>query len=299
MAHKKWGGLFCFGLVAIGGYKFIEPELFTFQSLPRYTLNAQTASEETAQIKSVFSKTAGIQDCILGGRRQNYGDNQAAMVVKDNKILFSCHPDMPIPPASLTKLMTAVLVMDALNHRAIEKKTVLYPSGDTAREDPHFFPKSGTVSLEDSFSAMLTYSSNSAAALLATKLAGTETQFAEMMTKKAKEIGMHNTVFKNASGLPAQGQITTARDMIILGDYIKKNYPKYTPYFHIDRFKGIQNHAKDIAADQDTDIVKTGFTNASGFHILVNQGRVSAVVLGFQESKNRNAEVKTLLAHKF
>ena len=163
-----------------------------------------------------------------------------------------------------------------------------------------------TLKVSDAIKALVTQSANDAS-VIAENLAGTEENFARLMTDTGRRIGMKNTVFRNASGLPNDEQITTARDMAILGAHLIHDYPDYysvfeTRYF---TFKGRQyrNHNKLLSGYKGTDGIKTGYTRASGFNLTASVHRgnkhLVAVVLGGKTGSQRDAAMRDLLDKNF
>jgi D-alanyl-D-alanine carboxypeptidase len=150
---------------------------------------------------------------------------------------------------------------------------------------------------------LVTKSANDIAVVVAENIAGTEENFARLMTAKARSIGMSRTVFKNASGLPDNGQVTTARDMITLANRLMFDHPERYAYFSERYFtyqgKKFRNHNGLLFDYQGTDGIKTGYTRASGFNLLANVRRgnkhLIGVVFGGQTSGKRNAAMRTIL----
>jgi D-alanyl-D-alanine carboxypeptidase len=153
----------------------------------------------------------------------------------------------------------------------------------------------------------VTQSANDAAATIAENLAGSEENFARLMTDTARRIGMKNTIFRNASGLPNDEQITTARDMAILGAHIIHDYPEYYSAFETRYFayKGrkYRNHNKLLFGYKGTNGIKTGYTRASGFNLTASVQRgdkhLVAVVLGGKTGSQRDAAMRALLDKHF
>src|SRR5205823_917607 len=124
-----------------------------------------------------------------------------------------------------------------------------------------------------------------------------ETQFAKLMTRKAQALGMTRTVYKNASGLPNDDQVTTARDQSILGRAVQERFPRYYKYFSIRTFtfrgQSISNHNHLLGSVEGVDGIKTGYTNASGFNLVTSVHRgnryLVAVVMGGASGGSRDA----------
>ena len=155
--------------------------------------------------------------------------------------------------------------------------------------------------------ALITKSANDVATVVAENLGKSERNFARLMTRKAKKLGMTRTIFKNASGLPNRGQLSTARDMAILGMAIRKNHPNFFKLFKTKSFvyKGIKytNHNNLLSNYSGTDGIKTGYTSASGFNLVAsverNGQRIIGVVFGGKKARSRDKHMINLLNKYF
>jgi D-alanyl-D-alanine carboxypeptidase len=160
-----------------------------------------------------------------------------------------------------------------------------------------------TIQVEDAIKAIVTRSANDVAVVIAEAVAGSEDSFARAMTGKARSLGMSRTVYMNASGLPDDAQITTARDQALLGRVIQERFPKYYKYFSTTRFtfrgKSISSHNRLLGKVTGVDGIKTGFINASGFNLVTSMRRnnrhLVAVVLGGYSASARDARMRELL----
>jgi D-alanyl-D-alanine carboxypeptidase len=210
-------------------------------------------------------------------------------------------------PASLTKMMTLYIVFQDLKAGRIKLSTPLKVSRRAAGMSPSklYLKPGSTITVEQAIKALVVKSANDAAATIGENLGrGSEAAFAQRMTRVARSIGMSRTTFKNASGLPNPGQITTARDMATLGLRLMRDYPQYYPYFRNTSFvyKGrvIRGHNRLVGRFPGTDGIKTGYTNASGFNLVTSTKRdgkrVVGVVLGARSSGSRNAHMMTIIA---
>ena len=165
-------------------------------------------------------------------------------------------------------------------------------------------PAGKSVSVEDAIKALVTLSANDVAAAIGENIAGSESAFADRMTKTARSLGMSRTTFKNASGLPNPGQITTARDMATLSLRIQRDFPQYYPYFKMMSFnyKGrvIRTHNRLLGKFDGTDGIKTGYIRASGFNLTssVKRGdkRIIGVVMGGKSGNSRNQYMISMLS---
>ena len=160
-----------------------------------------------------------------------------------------------------------------------------------------------TISVEDAIKGLVTRSANDAAVVIAEWLGDDEESFAEMMTQKAKALGMTHTVYKNASGLPDDEQVTTARDQAILGRAIQEHFPRYYKFFSTRTFsfrgQSIRNHNSLLGRVEGVDGIKTGYVRASGFNLVTSVHRgnryVVAVVMGGNSAGSRDARMRSLL----
>lgn len=232
----------------------------------------------------------------------------AALVVDANngKVLFQSNSDAPRYPASLTKMMTLYLMFEALQEGRISKSTQIPVSVNAARQPPSKLGlRSGsTIDVDTAIRALSTKSANDVAVAVGELLGGTEEGFAQIMTAKARQMGMRNTFFVNASGLPDEAQKTTARDMAVLGLSLRKRFPGQYHYFAEKSFvhngKTVRGHNDLIGSVEGVDGLKTGYIRASGFNIVtsVNTGgkRLVIVVMGGDTARARNSHVEELIA---
>jgi len=231
----------------------------------------------------------------------------AAIVVDMNtgSILHAQDAEALRHPASLTKMMTLYVLFGYLRAGTIKPDTELVVTPHAASRAPTKLglKPGSTIKVSDAAKAMVTKSANDAAATIAENLGGTEENFARVMTDTARRIGMTKTVFRNASGLPDQAQVTTARDMAILSAHLIHDYPEYYKVFETRYFtyKGrkYRNHNKLLFGYKGTDGIKTGYTRASGFNLAASVHRgnkhLLAVVLGGKTGSQRDAATRALL----
>lgn len=235
----------------------------------------------------------------------------AAIVVDANsgEVLYDKRADNPRYPASITKVMTMYLAFEALAEGRLKPTDRIIVSPRAAAQSPTKLGlRAGeTISVDDAMHAIAVKSANDMAVALAEKLGGTESRFAELMTLRARELGMSNTRFVNASGLPDSRQVTTARDLAILSRAVMRDYPQYYSFFSTKSFtyrgQTMRNHNKLLGQMPGVDGIKTGFTNASGFNLAasaVRDGhRLIAVVLGGSSGAWRDDNVEDLLLTGF
>lgn len=227
------------------------------------------------------------------------------MDAKTGKVLYSSKADAKRYPASLTKMMTLYMLFDAMKQGKVKKSTRIRISRHAASMQPSKLgiKAGGSISAEHAIFALVTKSANDVAAAVGEHLAGTESKFGVMMTKKARSIGMRSTTFKNASGLPNRKQVTTARDMARLGIALREHFPRQYKYFQTRTFKygrsRYGNHNKLLGRIRGVDGIKTGYTRASGYNLVSSvQDRkrsIVAVVLGGRSGRSRNAQMTTLI----
>ncbi len=227
------------------------------------------------------------------------------MDARTGKTLYKYHADSKRYPASLTKMMTLYMVFDAMKRGKISKSTRIRVSRHAASMVPSklYIKAGGSLTAEQAILALVTKSANDVAAAVAEHLGGTESQFAVMMTRKARQLGMSKTTFKNASGLSHPGQVTTARDMARLGIALREHFPREFKYFSTTKFKfgksTFGNHNKLLGRVSGVNGIKTGYTRASGYNLVSsvdkNGRRIVAVVLGGRTGASRNAQMTKLI----
>jgi D-alanyl-D-alanine carboxypeptidase len=240
------------------------------------------------------------------GARES-GPPYAAIVVDVNSgnVLHSANADELRHPASLTKIMTLYLLFERLEAGKLKLDSQLPVSQHASVQAP---TKLGlrpdqTIAVEDAIGGLVTKSANDAAVVIAEAIGGEESDFAEMMTRKARALGMSRTVYRNASGLPNDEQVTTARDQATLGRAIQERFPRYYRYFSMSSFtyhgQSMRNHNHLLGQVQGMDGIKTGYTQASGFNLVTsvrrNNRHIVSVVLGGASAGARDARMRTLI----
>ncbi|MEJ2624805.1 MAG: serine hydrolase, partial [Pseudolabrys sp.] len=236
-----------------------------------------------------------------------YDPPKSSIVVDANsgKVLEESHADSRRHPASLTKMMTLYLLFERLAAGKIKMSTEMPVSAHASAMAP---TKLGlrpgeTLRVEDAIKAIVTKSANDAAVVIAEELGGSELHFGEMMTAKAKALGMMHTNYHNASGLPDDRQLTTARDQAILARALQDRFPQYFHFFSIRHFvwhgHRMRNHNHLLGRVSGVDGIKTGFIRASGFNIAVdlhrNKRHLIVVVFGGRTARARDARVRHLI----
>ncbi len=235
----------------------------------------------------------------------------AAIVVdaRTGEVLHEENADTLTYPASLTKMMTLYLTFDALDEGRLRLDQSLPVSAWAEAQSPTKLGlRAGkTLRVEQAILGLVTKSANDASVVLAEALGGSEAKFAEMMTRKARELGMRNTVFRNSNGLPNMEQLTTARDFSILSRAMLSDHSRYYPYFSRRNFvyggRSLNNHNRLMSRYEGMDGIKTGYTVASGFNLAasaVRDGRrLVAVVLGGKSAASRDARMEAILDKAF
>jgi D-alanyl-D-alanine carboxypeptidase len=237
----------------------------------------------------------------------SYQPAYSSIVVDANSgaIMQATNADAPRHPASLTKIMTLYLLFERLEQGKIKLSTQLPVSAHAAVQAPSKLGlKPGdTIRVETAIRAIVTKSANDVAVVVAEAIAGDEPAFAKMMTAKARALGMNQTIYRNASGLPDDQQITTARDQAILGRAVQDRFPNYYQYFATRTFEyrghAIRNHNHLLGTVDGVDGIKTGYIRDSGFNIVTSVRRANhhivAVVFGGRSAPARDARVRSLI----
>jgi D-alanyl-D-alanine carboxypeptidase len=235
----------------------------------------------------------------------------AAIVVDANtgEVLYAKRADSPRYPASITKIMTMYLVMEAMAEGRVKPTDMVTVSSKAASQPPTKLGLAAgdQITVDDALKAVATRSANDMAVALAEHIAGTEQRFAALMTLRGQELGMSNTRFVNASGLPDSRQISSARDIAIMSRAVMRDFPQYYGYFSMKSFwfrgQEIRNHNRLMGQFAGMDGLKTGYINASGFNLAasaVRDGRrLIAVVLGGRSTASRDDHVEDLLLTGF
>ena len=256
------------------------------------TLLNSTSYSSNFDIKA---KTAILQDYLSG------------------KILFEKEPDMSIYPASMTKIMTSIVAFDLIKSGQISMDDKFTISENAWRLSQAGFSSmfimvGDQVSVENLLKGIIIASGNDACVALAEGIAGSEEEFAIMMTSKAKEIGMNNSNFTNSSGLNDPDNYSTARDIMIMSNYLIKNYPEYYEYFKEKEFTWDRTGGDPITQGNrnpllyknlGVDGIKTGYLAVEKYSlassIIRNERRLIAVASGFQTRNERSRESQKIL----
>ena len=239
----------------------------------------------------------------------NAKDSYLIVDAQSGRELSSDQPDELRHPASLTKLMTLYLTFSALDSGKLSLNDSLSVSLNALNAPPTKMgmQPNGSVLVRDAVMGLVTRSANDAAVLLAEGLGGDEDSFARLMTQKARQLGMSSTVFRNASGLPNPEQVTTARDMARLANALLRDFPHYYPVFSVlsynYRGRSLENHNRMLASYAGADGLKTGYTNASGFNLVMSavrdNRRLIGVVMGGHTAFQRDRLMAELMDQGF
>ncbi len=225
------------------------------------------------------------------------------------KVLYAEEADRLWYPASLTKIMTAYVVFEAMKKGEISFETELVSTETAAKEPPSKIglPIGAKISLELGLRSLIIKSANDVAVMLAESVAGSTEIFVSRMNNTAKRIGMTRTNFVNPNGLPVPGQTTTARDLARLTQALMRDFPEHahywaTPYMRIGK-RRLRSHNALLRKFEGADGVKTGFICDSGFNIVASATRggvrLIAIVLGAYTAQERGVRASALLEHGF
>jgi D-alanyl-D-alanine carboxypeptidase len=227
------------------------------------------------------------------------------MDARTGKVLHETNAHSPRYPASLTKMMTLYMVFERLDSGQWTPSTQLRVSETAASRPPSKLgvEAGSTISVDMAARAMAVRSANDVAVVVAENIAGSEEAFAEAMTRKARSLGMSRTSFVNASGLPDERQVSTARDMAILGKALSDRFPRWFRYFSTETVsyngRSWRNTNRLLTKVEGMDGIKTGYIRASGFNLCASVRRdgkhVIACVIGGKSGAARNRRMRELI----
>ena len=240
----------------------------------------------------------------------SYAKKAAIVIDFDTKeVLFEVNANTKNYPASLTKIMTLYILFDRLEKKQITNQTKFKVSRIAASRSPSklFLEEGSTIEVEDAIMALIIKSANDVATVVAENISGTEKEFAKLMTRYARDLGMTNTTFKNASGLPNRGQLTSARDISILCHALISNFPEKYKLFNTQKFtyngKTYKTHNKLMLSYEGADGIKTGYIRASGFQLAFSavrkEKRLIGVIFGGDSGKQRDKSLKIIMDKEF
>jgi D-alanyl-D-alanine carboxypeptidase len=262
------------------------------------------AAKSHAAVKTLRASTPWVPNPYVNSK-----DSYLIVDAASGRELASDQPDELRHPASLTKLMTLYLTFSALDAGRLSLGDGLTVSFNALNAPPTKMgmTPNGAVLVRDAVMGLVTRSANDAAVLLAEALGGDEDSFARMMTQKARQLGMSSTVFRNASGLPNPEQVTTARDMARLANALLRDFPHYYPVFSVTSYtyrgRPLANHNRMLETYAGADGLKTGYTNASGFNLVMSamrdNRRLIGVVMGGNSAFQRDRLMAELMDRGF
>ena len=236
---------------------------------------------------------------------------KAAIVIdfETKEVLFEINANTKNYPASLTKIMTLYILFDFLESGKLTNQSQLKVSRVASSRSPSklYLEEGSSIKVEDAVMALIIKSANDVATVVAENISGTEREFAKLMTKYARELGMSNTTFKNASGLPNRAQLTSARDISILSHALISNFPEKYKLFKKEKFtykgKTYKTHNRLMQSYEGADGIKTGYIRASGFQLafsaLRNNKRLIGVIFGGDTGKQRDKSLKIIMDKEF
>jgi len=258
-----------------------------------------------------ISLTVWLFAALIVGAGTPAAAKYASLVVdaETGQVLHQINPDTRNYPASLTKIMTLYMVFDALKNGRLTLEDRMKVSRRATGQPPSRLGlrRGQTITVRDAILALVTKSANDVATVVAEHLGGTERKFAVAMTAKARELGMVRTTFRNASGLPNRGQLTTARDMSRLARAMLRDFPVQYRVFSTQKFRwhgvNFRNHNKLLGRYEGLDGIKTGYIRASGFNLVASAERggrrLVGVVMGGRSPSHRNTLMAKLLDESF
>jgi len=247
---------------------------------------------------------------VIAITSESYAKKAAIVIDFDSQeVLFEVNADTKNYPASLTKIMTLYILFDQLKKGKLTNQTKLKVSRIAASRSPSkLYLEEGTnIKVEDAIMALIIKSANDVATVVAENIAGSEKEFAKLMTSYARKLGMANTTFKNASGLPNRAQLTTARDISILSHALIYNFPEKYKLFNAQKFtykgKTYKTHNKLMLSYEGADGIKTGYIRASGFQLAFSavrdNKRLIGVIFGGDTGKQRDRSLKIIMDKEF
>lgn len=271
-------------------------------------------------IRGTYQKVAPLWWLLLSvvlvtlaimGSAEAQNPRYAGIVVdlENGEVLYAENADAQRYPASLTKMMTLYLTFEALENGELSINQPLPVSAQAAAMPATklWLSAGSSIPVDTAIRALVVRSANDVAVVVGEALGGSEQQFSHLMTEKAHELGMSATTFRNASGLPDDQQVTSARDMLTLAVRVMQDFPQYYHYFGLQEFsyRGKQHtsHNRLVRDYPGADGLKTGFIRASGFNVATtavhDNRRMAAVVMGGFSSSSRDTHMANLLDRSF
>jgi D-alanyl-D-alanine carboxypeptidase len=266
----------------------------------------------TLSLRAAAAALVGLLIVAVAAPAQAQAQGRYASIVIDadtGAILHASNPDKRSYPASLTKVMTLFLLFDALEQGKLKLTSQMPVSGHASAQAPSKLnlEPGDRISVEEAIEALVTKSANDVAVVIAEAVGGTEASFAQMMTRKARALGMTQTTYRNASGLPDLGQVSTVRDQATLARALIRTYPDYYRYFSTRSFNWngtvIPSHNRLMLRYAGADGLKTGYIHASGFNLIASARRdghrIIGVVFGGNTASWRDNHMANLLDKGF
>jgi D-alanyl-D-alanine carboxypeptidase len=262
-----------------------------------------------AQVLGIVMASAALWATALGVATSARAEALILVDVDSGKVLRAENATYPWYPASTTKLMTLYMTLSALRDHRITPDTMFTVSPNASAQSPvkMGFPVGTQVTVDNAIKMMMVKSANDMAVVLAEGVGGSIDDFAQQMTDTAHRLGMSESNFVNPNGLPADGQIMSARDLAILARALIREFPQYSFYWHVPAIKFgrriVRNYNPLLGRYQGADGMKTGFICASGFNMVATATRdnkqLIAVVLGAPSSSARAVKAAELLEGGF
>ncbi len=260
--------------------------------------------------KNLFIKFLVILLISISTFSQVHAKKAAIVIDFDTQeVLFEKNADTRNYPASLTKMMTLYIVFDHIHKGKLNYEEDMIVSATAASRSPSklYLKQGSTIKVREAINALIIKSANDVATVVSEKISGSEREFAKLMTKYAKDLGMNNTTFKNASGLPNRAQLTTARDMSRLSYALIRNFPEEYKLFSNTKFKWkdkvYKTHNKLMLNYDGADGIKTGYIKASGFQLAFSavrkNKRLIGIYFGGDTGKQRNSRLKIYMDSAF
>lgn len=257
----------------------------------------------------VFTLSASAQQVLIPAPPQLAATAYLLLDAETGEVLVEHNADQQLPPASLTKMMTSYIVTNELDHgRLAEQDMVNISVAAWKMGGSKMFVREGTqVPVIDLLRGVIIQSGNDASVALAEHVAGGEDAFADVMNQTAKLLNMNNTHYVNSTGWPAEGHLTSARDLALLAKAIIEDHPTYYPLYaeKYYEYNGINqpNRNRLLFRDESVDGLKTGHTEAAGYCLVASAQRsdmrLISVVMGTSSENARAAETQKLLAYGF
>ena len=261
------------------------------------------------RLRPLFLALAAIAALGLAGQSRAHAEAQLLVDADTGKVLYAENATYPWYPASVTKIMTAYTALRAVKEGRVKLDSLLTVTRNAVAQQPTKmgFKEGTTVTLDNALKMLMVKSANDIAVVIAEGIGGSIAGYADMMNANARRLGMTQTHYVNPNGLPAEDQITSARDLAILARTLIREFPQYDSYWHISAIRYgkrvFRNYNSLIDRYPGADGMKTGFICASGFNLVAtatrNGKRMIAVVLGSYSSAVRAQKAATLLERGF